>query len=69
MMPVGRGRLDVGAILRGDFSSGAAGGRVHYEHRLTAADSLYAQAMAALGWGELAGLHYEATAGWRHTFR
>jgi hypothetical protein len=68
MMPVGRGRLDVGAILRGDFASGMGGVSAAYEHRISEKDALFAEAMAALGWGEMAGLHYEVGVGWRHRF-
>jgi hypothetical protein len=68
MMPAGRGRLDVGAILRGDFSSGMAGVSAAYEHRISKKDALFAEAMTALGWGAWSGLHYEVGVGWRHRF-
>jgi hypothetical protein len=58
------GRLDVGAVLRGDRAGGIGGGSLSLEHRWDRA-SVFAEGWAGLGWGDQYGFQYAGLGGLR----
>lgn len=64
----GRGQLDLGAYVRGVGDTGVAGARLDYQHRLNPSTALFGEGALGYGWGEAAGLNYQATAGLRMRF-
>lgn len=64
----GRGQLDLGAFVRGWGDNGIAGGMVDYSHRVSKRTSVFGQGTVGYGWGEVAGLNYQALAGLRMRF-
>lgn len=46
----GRGRLDLGVLLRGGDHQGVLGGFADYEHRISDAWGLFGAARAGLAW-------------------
>jgi sugar phosphate isomerase/epimerase len=64
----GRGKLDLGAFVRGTREGGAAGASLDYEHRLNPSAALFGEGTAGYGWGAERGLHDQATTGLRMRF-
>lgn len=64
----GRGQLDLGAYVRGHGDTGVAGAQLEYQHHVAPRTSVFGNGRVGYGWGDAAGLNYEATAGLRMRF-
>ena len=60
-----RGKLDLGAYVRGTRAGGNAGGMLDYEHRVSPSAVLFGTGSLGYGYGQTPGLNYETQAGLR----
>jgi hypothetical protein len=67
--PIGSGRLEAFAFIRGGFDHGKVGGAVDYSHRLNKSLSMFGSAEAGAQYGNAAGLYYQGLIGIRKTLR